>query len=199
MAFDLGRYLAPEPLTASADPVATVATVAALGALTAPAIDGQNRDGARCGGLPLAALQDAAGEDWPEIADRPEALDALATLLKTQAARDRGEKPARYTQAALCLTCGPVWLWEGAPARLLACPWCLCYWSPRPIPRPPVRCGDCTNFQRSESTPTAGLGLCRLANAKNKRAPGHWPEVLHTCGAWRPLAPPTAPPTEIRT
>ena len=142
----------------------------------------------------LAVLRDAAGEDWPDIADNPAALAALAVLLRTQAQRDRGEQPTTYTQAALCLTCGPVWLWEGAPARLIACPWCLCQWGTSRPPRPPVRCSECVHFERSETTPAAGLGLCRIANAKNKRTEGHWPEADHACGAWRPLEPQTARP-----
>lgn len=86
-------------------------------------------------GLTLADLRTATGEDWPEVRDRPAALDALAGLLHTQAQRDRGEVPSHYTQAAECATCGPVWLWEGAPARLIACPWCLTRPKGAPTPR----------------------------------------------------------------
>ena len=70
-------------------------------------------------------LRDAAGEDWPEIEDRPAALDALALLLEAKGRRDRGELPAHYTTQSLCAICGPVYLWAGAPARVLACPFCL--------------------------------------------------------------------------
>ncbi len=86
----------------------------------------------------LAELEAAAGEDWPDVRDRPEALEALAVALETRAMRDRGEVPAHYTRAALCASCGPVWLWEGAPERVLGCPWCFNRAAGKPIPRPPV-------------------------------------------------------------
>lgn len=89
-------------------------------------------------GVTLATMRAAAGADWPEIADRPAALDALALLLRTRRERDRGDRPAHYTQPARCATCGPVWLWDGAPAHLLACPWCLTLPARATIPRPPI-------------------------------------------------------------
>lgn len=89
-------------------------------------------------GFILADLEAAAGVDWPEVRDRPGALAALAELLRTQAQRDRGEVPPHYTQACECATCGPVWLWEGAPAHLTACPWCMTRAKGAPTPQPPV-------------------------------------------------------------
>ncbi|WP_295457506.1 hypothetical protein [uncultured Thiodictyon sp.] len=89
-------------------------------------------------GFSLSDLEAAAGEDWPEVRDRPAALAALAGLLRTKAQRDRGEVPSHYTQASECATCGPVWLWQGAPAGLIACPWCLTRPKGAPTPRPPV-------------------------------------------------------------
>lgn len=41
------------------------------------------------------------------------------------ATMDACTSPADYTQAALCESCGPVWLWQGARPRLKGCPWCL--------------------------------------------------------------------------
>ncbi len=190
MAFDLDRYLPPAPLSANAGGAAVVAVVAVDQTPGDALPAGQvGQEPAHIGGLTLAALQDAAGEDWPEIADRPAALAALARLLPIQAQRDRGELPRSYTRPVLCLTCGPVWLWEGAPARLIACPWCLTAWGFRSIPRPLVHCGCCTHFRHSETSPESGLGLCGIASKKSKRTPGHWPKVAHACGAWRPIDP----------
>jgi hypothetical protein len=88
-------------------------------------------------GFTAGALQTAAGEDWPEVATRPEALAALALLLRTQAERDRGEIPEHYTRAALCRTCGRVGLFEGDPGQTIACPWCMATKRGVTIPRPP--------------------------------------------------------------
>ena len=50
---------------------------------TAGTIEGE--PGARWYGFTVADLQTAAGVDWPVIADRPAAQDALALLLRTRA------------------------------------------------------------------------------------------------------------------
>ncbi|SDX64044.1 hypothetical protein [Thiocapsa roseopersicina] len=87
-------------------------------------------------GFTAGALQAAAGEDWPEVATRPEVLAALALLLRTQAQRDRGERPEHYNGIALCETCGPIWIYDRAPGPLLACPWCMATKPGAPVPRP---------------------------------------------------------------
>lgn len=145
-----------------------------------PAASADPAPGSTWRGFALADLQAAAGADWPEIADRPKALDALAFLLRVRARRDRGELPKHYTRPALCLSCGPVWLWEGAPALVIACPWCLAPPACGAVPRPPVQCGTCRHFEPSKTDPAAGLGSCRIA-------PALWPNAPRTCGAWRPL------------
>lgn len=136
-------------------------------------------------GFTLPDLATAAGEDWPEIMNRPVALQAFALLLRTHAQRDRGERPEHYTRPALCATCGPVWLWEPGPARVVACPWCLC---PPPagvkIPRPPVRCGACGHFEPSPTSPGAGLGRCSIAAPASLRPPALWPGLRRQCDAW---------------
>jgi hypothetical protein len=101
---------------------------------TAGTIEGE--PGARWYGFTVADLQTAAGVDWPVIADRPAAQDALALLLRTRAQRDRGECPDHYTQAAECANCGPVLLWASGPAYLIACPWCTATRPGVAIPRP---------------------------------------------------------------
>ena len=84
----------------------------------------------------MTDLEAAAGDDWPEVRRRPEVLEALTAALETGAMRERGEIPSHYTQASLCAHCGPVWLWEGAPAAVQGCPWCFNRAAGRPIPRP---------------------------------------------------------------
>lgn len=98
-----------------------------------PSTDEQRQDPV---GPSLATLRAAAGDEWPLIADNPAAITALSRLLQTAAQRDRGERPEHYTRPAHCGTCGDIWLWDGAPARLLACPWCLATAAGATIPRP---------------------------------------------------------------
>ena len=61
--------------------------------------------------------------------------DYLRTLEKGEA-MDRGEVPKEYTKVVTCGGCGPVWLWPGAPDRLIACPWCFRRKAGKKIPRP---------------------------------------------------------------
>ncbi len=89
-------------------------------------------------GIDPADLRAEAGADWPLLEADPEALDAFALALSIRRQRDRGERPEHYTQAATCGACGPVWLWEGAPAHVAACPWCFNRAAGKPNPRPPA-------------------------------------------------------------
>lgn len=138
-------------------------------------------------GLTLADLQAAAGTDWPEIEHRPESVDALARLLRTHEQRRRGLRPDGYTRPALCATCGPVWLWPGCPARVLACPWCLTLPDGAAIPRPPVRCRTCNHFTPSTSEPAAALGSCKVNARASRIPPALFPNAAHPCGDWREL------------
>jgi hypothetical protein len=88
-------------------------------------------------GIDPADLQAEAGPDWPLLEADHEALDAFALAVSIRRQRERGDRPALYTQPAHCAGCGPVWLWEGAPAHLIACPWCFNRVAGKPIPRPP--------------------------------------------------------------
>ena len=132
-----------------------------------------------------AALALAAGDDWPEVAERPEALASLGALIRTRQQRRRGELPLHYTQPALCRTCGPVYLWAEAPRRVLACPWCL---DPPavPFPRPAVRCGTCGSFVPSETSPGDEIGRCLIDAPASRRGEPLFPNVRRPCGAWRP-------------
>ena len=51
-------------------------------------------------------------------------------------AMDRGEVPKGYTKVVTCGGCGPVWLWPGARAHVIACPWCFRRKAGKRIPRP---------------------------------------------------------------
>lgn len=63
-------------------------------------------------------------------------LRAYLRALDRGAVMDAGIAPAGYTQAAHCEGCGPVWLWQGAPARVIACPWCFRRNAGKALPRP---------------------------------------------------------------
>ena len=85
-----------------------------------------------------ADLRRAAGDDWPTVAADPELLAAFRALVECNQTRRAGRRPAHWTQATECKDCGCVWLWPGAPARVLGCPWCFNRASGLPIPRPPI-------------------------------------------------------------
>ena len=87
-------------------------------------------------GLTLGDLEEIAGADWPEVRDDPKQLQAFAHMVATRRLRERGEVPQHYTTITVCAGCGPVWLWPGAPDRVMACPWCFNRIAGRPIPRP---------------------------------------------------------------
>ena len=126
-------------------------------------------------GFTLPELQTAAGEDWPEIAAHPDTLQAFAFLRRTRAQRARGERPEHYMRAALCERCGPVWLWDPGPARVLACPWCT---DPPPpgsrSPGPRFGAGAVFTSRRARPIPRPGLAP---AVSRPRRA---WP--ARPCG-----------------
>lgn len=87
-------------------------------------------------GIHVADLQRYAGDDWPHLRDHPEQLEAFAEAVSCRLLREKGKVPSHYTQACVCASCGPVWLWAGAPRHVAGCPWCFNRISGRPIPRP---------------------------------------------------------------
>ena len=129
-------------------------------------------------GFTLAELEAEAADDWQEIQSDPGQLEAFAHALKTTRTRWRGEEPDHYTKAAECAVCGPVWLWEGAPDNVQACPWCL---NIGPVPRPgPVLCRDCSHWEPDTINPPGGLGKC------GKNVPGlAWPWRELDCSQYR--------------
>ncbi|WP_295885522.1 hypothetical protein [uncultured Thiohalocapsa sp.] len=147
-------------------------------------------------GFDLPELKAAAGDDWPELEANPEALDAFALALSIRWQREGGERPESYTQTAICDGCGPVWLWPGAPARVIACPWCFNVAAGKPVPRPPqpaqtapaapVTCANCGHFEPNTVGSSAGIGRCRIGAPASRRTPALWPNAEHPCRDWRP-------------
>lgn len=85
----------------------------------------------------LDQLRRAAGDDWPALVADSEQLAAFRALVACTETRRAGHRPAHWTQPSECRDCGWVWLWPGAAARVLGCPWCFNRAHALPIPRPP--------------------------------------------------------------
>ena len=135
-------------------------------------------------GLTLAELEEAAGEDWPELRDDPTVLQALANAVVTRRQRERGECPPHWTEHCECAGCGPVFLWPGSPARVLGCPWCFNRAEGRAIPRPvAVTCGTCRHFNRIDHP---HLGHCTVGEPE--AIAGLWDTCRRGCVRWLPLA-----------
>jgi hypothetical protein len=83
-------------------------------------------------------LRLAAGELDMLAACPDVAVLVYARALLAGESRRRGHVPAGWNRPCQCAGCGPVWLWPGLPARVLACPWCWSRHVGCPIPRPPV-------------------------------------------------------------
>jgi hypothetical protein len=134
-------------------------------------------------GLTLAELEEAAGEDWPEVRDEPAMFEALAHAVVTRRQRERSDRPPRWTEHCECAGCGPVFLWPGSPARVLGCPWCFNRAEGRPIPRPvAVTCGACRHFRRIEHP---HLGHCAVGEPE--AIVGLWDTDRRGCARWLPL------------
>ena len=134
-------------------------------------------------GLTLAELEEAAGEDWPEVRDDPAMLEALAHAVVTRHQRERGECPPHWTEHCECAGCGPVYLWPGSTARVLGCPWCFNRAEGRPIPRPvAVTCGTCRHFHRIDHP---HLGHCAVGEPE--AIAGLWDTDRRGCARWLPL------------
>ena len=134
-------------------------------------------------GLTLAEMEEAAGEDWPEVRDDPAVLEALANAVVTRRQRQRGECPPHWTAHCECAGCGPVFLWPSSPARVLGCPWCFNRAEGRPIPRPvSVTCGTCRNFRRIDHS---HLGQCAVGEPE--AIAGLWDTDHLGCARWVPL------------
>lgn len=92
--------------------------------------------------LPTAIVPRLHADDVAACEGLPdETLLAYLRALDRGTIMDAGIAPEGYTQAAHCDGCGPVWLWQGAPDHLVACPWCFRRKACKPLPRPQVTCG----------------------------------------------------------
>lgn len=118
----------------------------------------------------------------------PSALEALSDsecrfhlrALHLRYLRHRGQVPDGWTEVVRCRGCGPVYLWPGCPAEVVACPWCSNRKSGRSVPAARVFCWGCKHHLPNPHTPEAGRGLCAASDAS------HWPMELHACAHWRP-------------
>lgn len=88
-------------------------------------------------GLPHVLVHRLGVDDIAACADL--SADTLAAYLRVLDRADRmdaGQVPPGFTAARYCQGCGPVWLWPGAPDRVVGCPWCQRRKAGRRIPRP---------------------------------------------------------------
>lgn len=134
-------------------------------------------------GFPDAVLaRDDSGPDQLQQLNDAE-LRAYACALGRAAIMDTGRRPGDYTQPAVCQGCGPVWLWPGVPTALTACPWCARRRAGRPIPRPPVRCGDCSHFVPDPINASAGTGSCGVGLPYQAGERGRYPFTARYCSS----------------
>jgi hypothetical protein len=86
-------------------------------------------------GLTLVELQEAAGPDWPEVQADTVLLETFAAAVATRRMREAGVIPPHYTSTTICARCGPVLIFPGVPAHVLACPWCFNRAASKPVPK----------------------------------------------------------------
>ncbi len=67
--------------------------------------------------------QRVAGDEWSRLDNRER--EVLVRAVEARRMRERGEVPAHYTAKTVCAHCGEVPIFEGAPKRVLGCPWCF--------------------------------------------------------------------------
>lgn len=139
-------------------------------------------------GLTFAELEEAAGEDWPNVSGSGVMIETFAHAVLARRQRERGERPVHWTEQSECRSCGPIYLWPNCPERVDACPWCFNRASQSPIPRPvAVRCGSCLHFQRTEHP---YLGHC--AAGEPEAVAGLLNSHEHRCPRWLPRVNPVA-------
>lgn len=137
---------------------------------------------ADAGTLPASIVHRLHADDVGGCAGLPD--ETLLAYLRAQdrgTVMDAGIAPESYTQAAHCDGCGPVWLWPGAPDRLIACPWCFRRKAGKSLPRPQVTCRDCRHHSPDPLNVEAGIGHCGLGAARAR-----WPMQGHYCADHKP-------------
>ena len=83
----------------------------------------------------LGELADLANDEWPEILGNPHDLKVYCEMSQITKMREKGEVPHHYTATTICMSCGPVPIWEGCEPKVVGCPWCLNRAAGRPLPR----------------------------------------------------------------
>ena len=90
---------------------------------------------------------------------------AIAYAEKIQTIREQGRVPGSYTATTFCEQCGPVLIFQSAPPRGIACPWCFNRVRGLPIPRPNVSCASCVLW-RPEPEERGALVSCEHTKAR---------------------------------
>ena len=133
----------------------------------------------RAQGLPDEWLGLDHGDDNGLAALTDKQLYGYVAMLANTDLRERGKQPVDETAAALCRSCGPIWLAPEVAAvapivdgwpRVLGCPWCHVK-NRRAIPRPPVACCDCRHFIRDAINPAGGMGRCNSGADPDRPTP----------------------------
>lgn len=87
--------------------------------------------------LPGATVGMLTARDLYACGDLPrKVLSAFLRALARSQGMAAGRVPASWTRVADCMGCGQVLLWPGAPAAVIACPWCRHRRAGRALPRP---------------------------------------------------------------
>lgn len=132
--------------------------------------------------LPPELVQSISSADLQACVDSSELeLRGFLHSVRRQRSIGEGQRPYEYTAAAYCEGCGPVWLWEGAPSLVKACPWCFRKKAGKRIPRPPVRCADCLHQTPDPINPRDGIGTCAIGACQHEAL---FPQMERSCGDW---------------
>lgn len=92
---------------------------------------------AKCDEVPSALVDGLSTADLAACDNlEDDTLRAYLRALRRGSDMDADVVPKGYTLAGRCDGCGPVWLWPGSPARVVACPWCFRRKAGRDVPRP---------------------------------------------------------------
>ena len=80
-------------------------------------------------------LKESLKDEWAEVTNDPNQLEAARYSLRTARQIAAGEIPESYTSVVECSHCGKVPAWPGYPTPTNSCPWCFNRMKDLPIPR----------------------------------------------------------------
>ena len=122
----------------------------------------------------------------PEITEPGTEAEQRAIEYCERVAKDReaGRIPVSYTATTHCRSCGTVWIFQGAPARVDSCPWCSNRTKGLPIPRPSVSCATCQHFT-ADPIGDGGIGSCAKSGPPKGQMPAY-PHVKRQCSDFEP-------------